>query len=321
MQETTVQIYKSELHKEFTLCIQFCMQSINLECGKMFVAALLLLTVSLYQVTLAYSQSTVNMAVIPKESGYCLTAQQRVNTIKQIRGYVNNILNEQQFEIIVTVAPECGDGLWYRVAYLNMTDPSQQCPPVWREYNTSGVRACGRPVNSRGCHTALHNTNGSYSRVCGRVIGFQFGTPDAFNPTCTEPLTMDGVVISHGASQHHIWSYIAGVTQSSSSHRRGNCPCSSRAGAEPPQPVNITGNYYCESGNPTSAVPFKLYANDPLWDGQQCEGTCCSGTNSPPWFSVQLPSITTDMIEVGICGDEYTTNEDTPVQLLEIYVQ
>jgi hypothetical protein len=39
---------------------------------------------------------------------------------------------------------QCGDGICHHVAYLNMSDPSQQCPPAWREYNESGVRACGR---------------------------------------------------------------------------------------------------------------------------------------------------------------------------------
>ena len=42
---------------------------------------------------------------------------------------------------------------------------------------------------------------------------------------------------------------------------------------------------------------------------------------SPPWFSVQLPAPTTEMIEVSICADESTDNEDTPIELLEIYVQ
>ena len=42
----------------------------------------------------------------------------------------------------------------------------------------------------------------------------------------------------------------------------------------------------------------KLYSSDPLWDGHQCEGTCCTGTKSPSWFSVQLPALTTDIIEV-----------------------
>ena len=68
-------------------------------------------------------------------------------------------------------------------------------------------------------------------------------------------------------------------------------------------------------------VTVPLFSNDPLWDGEQCEGTCCSGTKSPPWFSVQLPTHTTDRIEVRICADEGTDNEDSPVELLEIYVQ
>ena len=44
----------------------------------------------------------------------------------------------------------CGPGLWWQVASLNMGDPSQQCPSAWREYNTSGVRACGRPSSGIG---------------------------------------------------------------------------------------------------------------------------------------------------------------------------
>ena len=28
----------------------------------------------------------------------------------------------------------CGPGVWKQVAYLNMSDPSQQCPSAWREY-------------------------------------------------------------------------------------------------------------------------------------------------------------------------------------------
>ena len=30
----------------------------------------------------------------------------------------------------------CGGFAWRRVAYLNMSDPSQQCPSVWREITT-----------------------------------------------------------------------------------------------------------------------------------------------------------------------------------------
>ena len=40
-----------------------------------------------------------------------------------------------------------------------------------------------------------------------------------------------------------------------------------------------------------------------------------------PWFSVNLGSPTSDDIEVRIMGSESTNNEDTPIELLEIYVQ
>ena len=111
------------------------------------------------------------------------------------------------------------------------------------------------------------------------------------------------------------------MTESSiTSSTASNCPCSTEAGANPP--INIGDKYYCESGNPTDTYEHsKLYSNDKLWDGQQCEGTCCTGTKSPPWFSVQLPAPTTDIIEVSICCDQGTMDEDTPVELIEIYVQ
>ena len=85
----------------------------------------------------------------------------------------------------------------------------------------------------------------------------------------------------------------------------------------------IGSNYYCESGNPTQEWVGQEFPNDKLWDGEQCshEGTCCTGTNTPPWFSVNLGSPTSDDIEVRIMGSESTDNEDTPIELLEIYVQ
>ena len=42
---------------------------------------------------------------------------------------------------------------------------------------------------------------------------------------------------------------------------------------------------------------------------------------SPTWFSVELSRITNDDIEVHVCGDEGTSNEGTPVELVEIHVQ
>ena len=64
-----------------------------------------------------------------------------------------------------------------------------------------------------------------------------------------------------------------------------------------------------------------FYPNDPLWDGQGCgTSTCCTFSN-PPWFCKQLPQATTDDIEIRLCGTYYesVTQEDTPIELMEIY--
>ena len=203
-----------------------------------------------------------------------------------------------------------------------MTDPSQQCPSAWREYNTSGVKACGRPFTSTGsCAAVFYLTNRQYSRVCGRIIGYQVASPDAFNSN----RDLDGIIVSHGTKHDYIWSFVGGLTENSSHHTANNCPCS--AGGETAPPTFIGDNYYCESGNPmdTFKTGGQLYSNDKLWDGKQCagEGICCTGNhnNSLPWFHVELPTPTTDTIEVSICCDQSTTDEDTPVELIEIYVQ
>ena len=217
----------------------------------------------------------------------------------------------------------CGAGDWRPIISINMSDPSQQCPSAWREFNGSGIRGCGRqPANEGTCSANSYSAGNQYSRVCGRLIGYQVGSPDGFIGSQTiDEIYMNGVSITHGTSpRSHIWSYVAGVTERSPYHQGNNCPCSPEAGTGP-QPF-VGDDYYCESGNPSDEfVPNKLYDNDPLWDGQQCEGTCCTGTNSPPWFSVQLPAPTTDMIEVRICGDESTNNEDTLIEVLDIFVK
>ena len=281
----------------------------------MMVILLLITIVSIALSIATYSHLTSEQSKAPSQLD---------NTNNDIISLLHSFSTSLQSQLTnMLTQPACGPGLWWRVAYLNMTDPSQQCPPAWREYNTSGVRACGRPVTSVGsCPATFYFTGRQYSRVCGRVIGYQFATPDAFGEFGNNDIDLDGINITHEAQRNHIWSYVAGQTQNSSSAYELNCPCSTDNGQGSEPPSSIGDNYYCESGNPDEDVMFNhLYTNDPLWDGQQCEGTCCTGTNSPPWFSVQLPAPTTDVIEVSICCDQRTDDEDIPVELIEIYVQ
>ena len=264
--------------------------------------------------------TTLDLVIISGSGGACPSQIEKQNALLMLRNNISSILSN------ASLVPECGDGLWYRVANLNMTDPTQQCPSAWRLYNTSGVRACGRPATTGpSCPATFYQTGRQYSKVCGRIIGYQKGSPDAFNiiPPLVNSLDnyyMDGISITHGNLTSHIWTYAAGVTEGTDlSNPTPDCPCVSIEAAK--EPDYIGNNYYCESGNSASSYTFDLlYSSDPLWDGQQCEGQCCRNGKSPPWFSVEISNTTTDDIEVRVCGDEGTSNEDTPIQLMEIYV-
>ena len=58
-----------------------------------------------------------------------------------------------------------------------------------------------------------------------------------------------------------------------------------------------------------------------VWDSIRCEGNCCNRSPRPPWFSVTLPAPTSDDIEVCICGNDGTDTEDTPIKLIQIFLQ
>ena len=99
----------------------------------------------------------------------------------------------------------CGNGTggWTRVAYRDMMDPIQQCPSAWREI-TYPIRTCGRGTDIRGCDSViLFSTNGmQYSNVVGRVVGYQYGQPEAF-PSASKSINnhyLDGVSITRGTS-------------------------------------------------------------------------------------------------------------------------
>ena len=222
--------------------------------------------------------------------------------------------------------PNCGDGLWYRVAHLNMSDPSQQCPAAWREVTIDGIRVCARPTSTVGsCPSAVYPVNYQYRKVCGRVIGYQFGSPGAFYYSNQSPETtidepyLDGVSITHGTPRTHVWSYVAGASENGSCIL-GNCLCSNGNEA---LPSFVGDNYYCESAYTGDCFTLDVLTDDLLWDGQQCnnEGMCCTDANTPPWFSVRLPDTTSDDIEVRICHNQRTGDEDTPIHLLELYIQ
>ena len=144
-----------------------------------------------------------------------------------------------------------------------------------------------------GCNSTFFSTYGlNYTKVCGRVRGYQYGYPEGFicymHPTwycyrAHPQVKTYGVTFTYGNnSRRHIWTYAAGDYEQGTLSRF--CPCNSDS-----QLVNYTipfvGNdYYCESGSGATYSGFDLYPNDPLWDGQDCPGceaTCCTSPKMP----------------------------------------
>ena len=220
-------------------------------------------------------------------------------------------------------------GGWTRVANLDMTDPSQQCPDGFRlvTRTTAPLRTCGRPGSIDGaCLSATFLVFGiEYSRVCGRVIGYQFSSTDAFNSfrndqTLTiDDAYVDGISLTYGQlPRQHIWTFAAAIDETQAS--RYSCPCTipgiTYTGVVPPF---IGQDYFCETGS-RDHWEHIFYPDDPLWDGQGCGGTstCCS-FNNPPWFCKQLPQPTTDDIELRVCFDQNA--EGTPIEIVEIYIK
>ena len=226
-----------------------------------------------------------------------------------------------------------GTGGWIRVAYLNMTDPSQQCPSAWTLLTRSSEprRLCRRDSSGGSCKSVTYSTFGvNYSHVCGRVIGYQSGTPEAFRnqrSNTIEGYYVDGVSLTHGppGARQHIWTFAGGIVENNPSHYPlYSCPCADRAQARSLVPSFVGNDYFCESGDPRGIYTI-FAANDPLWDGQGCGAASCCELSyppgvTPPWFCKQLPQTTTDNIEVRLCGDESNVREDTPVELIEIYI-
>ena len=228
-------------------------------------------------------------------------------------------------------------GGWTRLAYLDMTDSTENCPSGFKLYQSGGVKACGRATSSVGsCVSVQFPSNGiSYSQVCGRVVGYQYKTTDAVYPgdytgevaitqshTDINSYYVDGVSITRGSPRQHVWTLMAGV--SSAGNSGGSCPCSPGSLQNSTLQSFIGNDYFCESGNPATdgSIQHIFYPSDPLWDGKDCssEGDCCTAPGLP-WFHKVLNTTTTDYLELRVCADQLTVDEDIPVSFYELYIK
>ena len=231
--------------------------------------------------------------------------------------------------------PPCscgGAGGWTRAAYLNMSDPNQQCPSNWTLVTTP-IRGCGRRARRsyRECDSVTYSVHGrTYSSVCGRILAYQRGVAYAFynaliyNLGTIDTAYLSGVSLTHGpaGSRQHIWSFVgARYEQDPDYYTDWNCPCTNTNISWPYQvPSVINNNYFCDTGNPgpgTSSTTY--YTDDPLWDGKGCSSTstCCE-FNTPPWFCKSLSQPTSDDLEIHTFS---SGSEDRLISLIDVYIK
>ena len=128
---------------------------------------------------------------------------------------------------------------------------------------------------------------------------------------------VDGILISHGKEQKHVWAYATGYEKVLSQYLNTVCPCTDPRynGVVPPF---IGNDYYCDSGVDSNPVRGEFYTT-PLWTGEGCTppNFCCSHSGMP-WFCKTLPVPTTDYIEIRNCHN--MANENTALELIELYI-
>ena len=226
----------------------------------------------------------------------------------------------------------CGGvtGGWMRVAELDMTDSSQQCPSGLKQCTDGNISTCVRSSDSAGCSSVtLPTSNIHYSRVCGRIIAYQVGATDAFGEQTSPNIDsayVDGVSLTHGNPRQHIWTFAAALDESGTGNASSYCHCTggSQAFRNITPPSFVSNNYFCDTGSQQhmDEQPPQFYSADPLWDGAGCgSGNTCCTFNTPPWFYKQLPRPTTDDIEMRVCRNDDGDDEDVAIEQVEIYIQ
>ena len=218
---------------------------------------------------------------------------------------------------------------WIKVTSLDMTDGTTMCPSGLKLNTDYNLRTCGINSNSGVCSHVTFSVYKSYTEICGKIIAYQFGSPDAFGthirplPNSINDNYVDGISLTHGSPRHHIWTFAAALDEDTSSFPQYNCPCTdTRTKNRATHPPTFVGNdYFCDTASKNHFQNNLLYSCDPLWDGAGCgpHNKCCS-FNNPPWFYKQLSQPTTDDIEMRVCRDHVSTDEDIRIEMIDIYV-
>ena len=177
----------------------------------------------------------------------------------------------------------CGSEGWMRIAYLNMSDSTEECPAGFKQYQSGGVRACGRQSSSSGCQSVKFSSYYNYSQVCGRVVGYQYTSPDSVNKVYgtghndINSHYVDGVNLTRGSPCQHIWRFMCGLMASNLylDGGKSNCPCSQgsnyKGSKKGPSYVYCHMEELCSSGGGWTRIVY-LDMSDST---PNCPPNCC----------------------------------------------
>ena len=211
----------------------------------------------------------------------------------------------------------CGNtiGGWMRVIELDMTDNSIQCPSGLRQHDRSNLRTCGiNSSQSLFCSSTIFKLNGiKYSSVHVVIRAYGCGSPDGYRTHDTSNISsnyVDGISLTYGMTpRQHIWTFAVYTSNTSF--------------MPPSDSLQIGNDYYWGYINHQSySCDNSPTTHEIQWNGGECnsQDQCCS-LNNPTQFYKQLPQPTTDDIEMRLCRNELSNNENIFLERTDIYVQ
>ena len=85
--------------------------------------------------------------------------------------------------------------------------------------------------------------------MCGKIIAYQFASPDAFanrgNAITINENYVDGISLTHGNPRQHIWTFAAAVDEF---EIISTCPCINSTSSLSP-PAFVGEDYFCDTGS------------------------------------------------------------------------
>ena len=222
-----------------------------------------------------------------------------------------------------TTLPSCGGPGWRNIAFIDMTDPNQECPKGLK-LTAYSPRTCGR-ANNDHCSSVSFPVDYRYTQVCGRVTAYQIMLTFGFYGWIDKKQTLngyyvDGLSLTHGSPRKHIWTFASGAFSGSGTLlEKYQCPC--EIGNPFSSPPFVGDDYFCESVTPEDEWDTEYFFWDnALWDGKDHLSNCYR-LNDPPWFFKTLTNPSSDDIELRLClwKTEYMSN--IGIEQLEVYVR